>query len=198
MEDFDLLYHPPSIPIPKEFFSYDTGAPFERCMLCKTFLLADGVSYVIEKAFKRHANFEVEDVVFEYAMCESCAMQMSGAMSEESMEKVSNYFHTHVDFGARSRYLLSEDPIELSHWVGGCVVKGTPREELSEYQVLGQFVGEKLIFNVFPYLIGGEAMKELSMLLSKETLGEIDGFMDNFGLPPELKDLWKDKPIMVF
>ena len=167
-------------------------------LLCKTFLLADGVSYVIEKAFKRHANFEVEDVVFEYAMCESCAMQMSGAMSEESMEKVSNYFHTHVDFGARSRYLLSEDPIELSHWVGGCVVKGTPREELSEYQVLGQFVGEKLIFNVFPYLIGGEAMKELSMLLSKETLGEIDGFMDNFGLPPELKDLWKDKPIMVF
>ena len=198
MDEFEILYQPPSVPIPREFFSYDTGAPFDRCMLCKKFLLAEGVPYIIEKAFKRHAEFQIEDTVFEYAMCEECAMEMSAAMSEESMRKVSNYFEENVDFLGRQRYLHGEGEPVLGDWIGQCVVKGTPKEELKEYQVMGQFVGEELLFHVFPYMIGGEAMGELSMLLSNETLGEIDGFMDNFGLPPELRELFKDKPIMVF
>lgn len=198
MEEHEIRHYPPTLPIPKEFFSYDTGAPFDRCMLCKTFLLAPGVGYVIEKAYKRHADFKIEDVVFEYAMCESCAMEMSSAMSEESMQNVSNYFAENVDFYSRQRYLLEEEAQVLSDWIGQCIIKGTTREEMTEYQIMGQFVGEEMIFQLFPYMIGGAAMGELSGLLSNKTLGEIDGFMDNFGLPPELRELLKDRPIMVF
>lgn len=198
MDAFDIRFRPQSLPIPREFFNSSTGGPFDRCMLCNTFLLAEGVNYVIEKACKRHLEFGIEDIVFEYAMCEKCAMQMSSAMSEESMGKISDYFQSQVDFAGRHRYLRQEQPPKLENWIGNCIVKGTPKEELTEYQVLGQFSGENMVMFMFPYMIGGEAMKEVSMLLSNETLGEIDNFMDNFGLPPELKDLWKDKPIMVF
>ena len=62
------------------------------------------------------------------------------------MKKVSAYFESQVDFAARQRYLLAEETPKLEDWIGGCVVKGTPRDELKEYQVMGQFIGEKMIF----------------------------------------------------
>ena len=49
-----------------------------------------------------------------------------------------------------------------------------------------------------PFIIGDEAMEEMQGLLSQKTQDELDRFVDdNFGLPPELKELLKDKPLVL-
>jgi len=197
MDSFQLRYAPGLTPIPQAFFSVTTGGPFDRCMLCNLFLLAEGTNYVIEKACKRHPEFGVEDTVFEYALCVNCLAEMSNQMSEESMGNIQEYFMTQTNMGARQEVLMQQESFHLPDWIGNCLVKGTPIEELTDYQILGTFSGEKMVYHTFPYVLGGEAMKEMSLLLSSESLGEIDGFMENFGLPPELRELWKDKPLII-
>ena len=48
-------------------------------------------------------------------------------------------------------------------------------------------------------MISGEAADEVMQLLSNSTIDILNGFTDEFlGLPPEFKDLFKDKPMLVF
>ena len=94
--------------------------------------------------------------------------------------------------------MLNKDALNVEDWLDRCLVKGTPISEMDEYQIFGHCDGKDLLFTLFPYAIGGEAIDEISLLLSNKTLGEIDGFMENhFGLPPELRKLLLDNKMFV-
>ncbi len=180
------------------FYSDATGALFERCLGCDAYLLEDGRQYIIEKAYRRYAGYDTQDTVFEYAMCFDCFISLQEAMSEESMNRVRSYFDRHVDLIDRRKILLDRDELQVEDWMDRCLVKGTPIGDLEEYQVLAHCDGKDLLFTLFPYAIGGEAINEISLLLSNKTLGEIDGFMDDhFGLPPELRKLLIDNKMFV-
>lgn len=114
------------------------------------------------------------------------------------MNRVRSYFDRHVDLIDRRKILLAKDEVLVEDWMDRCLVKGTPITELEEYQVLAHCDGKDLLFTLFPYAIGGEAINEISLLLSNKTLGEIDGFMDDhFGLPPELRKLLIDNKMFL-
>lgn len=192
------LFSDQSIPIPGEFYSSETGEPFEHCMICERDLLNSDVDYVIEKAVKQFKDYDASDVIFEYAMCFKCYMEIMESFSEESMQKMAAYFDKHVDFEQRRRQLMDKDPIDIKDWLTHCLVKGTPRKELNEYQICAQCNGDRLSLFYLPFMIGFEAMDELTQLLSDKTLGEIDDFFGRYcGLPPEFKGMFDDHSIFI-
>ncbi|MEZ4700199.1 MAG: hypothetical protein R2834_07720 [Rhodothermales bacterium] len=194
--DPDFTRH--RVEIPPMFHASSTGAPFHACVVCHAPLRAYGTHYVIEKAIRRYPEFDMEDTVFEYAMCLACYEQMQQAMSEESLRRVQDYFLNRVDLDARRQALFAGDSTDPANWISHCLVTGAPRESFTEYQIFCQCDGGDLLFTHLPYLIGGPTIDEVAQLLSNKTLGEIDGFMDrHFGLPPELRKKLMDRPLVM-
>ncbi|MCB1123531.1 MAG: hypothetical protein KJT03_18405 [Verrucomicrobiae bacterium] len=165
------------IPIPEKFWSFETGKPFETCSLCGTELLQSGANYLVEKAFKK------TEVIFEYAICRDCRMKVMNELSRKSLKLIDHYFSEHVDEEARLEKLWKESPRSADGWISHCLVKGTPVEELEEYQVGGLFTGDNMVLADFPFALGGVAIDEIIHLLSDETLGALNDFSDKvFGI----------------
>ena len=116
---------------------------------------------------------------------------MKDGLSAESMTTLSNYMMNNTDIEGMQRR-IEEHPTDPEKWLSHCMIKGTEINDLNEYQIGACFKGNEMATNFMPpFLIGGEAMEEITNLLSKETKDEMDGFIgDHFGIPPELrKDL---------
>lgn len=176
------------LPIPEVFLAEDTKSPICNCISCDHDLMQGDRYYVIEKVFKRYPAMHKTEVLFEYAICSICYDQMKDKLSSESMANLSSYMMTNTDFdGVHQR--INEHPNEPEKWLTHCMIKGTSKEEMSEYQVGAFFKGDRLITNYMPpFMVGDLAMEEMNELLSKETKDEMDDFMDeNFGVPPELR-----------
>ncbi len=186
-----------TIAMPERFFSSETGRPFERCIRCGRSLFRDGAPYLIEKAFRRVPEYGATEVIFEYAMCVGCYEALWKRFSEESLRNIDAWFAARVDFEGRARTLAGTPP-DVEAWLSHCVVKGTPATEMTEYQVAGLCVGDRLMLSHLPCLIGGKAMEEMSVCLSAATKDELDGFADEFlGIPPELRSLFKDTNVFL-
>ncbi|MEA3497333.1 MAG: hypothetical protein U9R42_15000 [Bacteroidota bacterium] len=181
--------------IPEEFFSFSKNAPFTNCLVCNKELRKNSVTYFIEKAIKKYIEFDTEDVIFEYAICMDCAMTMQKSFSKKSLLKIFKYMTSHAKLMRRRKKLEGNESIEAR--ISECMIKGIPKEELSEYQIAAQCIGDKIIISEFPYLISGEAMDEISNLISNKTLDQMDRFKNKYFTPPvELEDLFKDKKLM--
>lgn len=175
-------------PLPELFYDSETGEPFTHCLNCEQELLNDGPPYLIEKAVRSFDEYDVQEVVFEYAMCMSCYEEISKSFSETSRQRIEAYFAEHLDFQGRTQRIMEADEAEVEAWTAHCAVTDTPREALSEYQLVAHAHGEQLVLSHLPCLISGEAMDEVAELLSQQTRDSMGGFMDEFfGLPPELK-----------
>jgi len=175
------------VPIPPTFYDEDTEAPFEECLLCERSLRDGATEYVIEKGYRSAAAYDVQETVFGYALCMPCHLTLSQSFSATSRQRCQVYLQDRVDLQDRAATLLDEaaDP---ARWTRECIVHGTPRDELQEYQVLAHCHGDDLLLTHLPLLIGGAAVDELVQRLSNETLDELGGFRDEyFGLPPELQ-----------
>jgi len=199
MEEEEQEHIPEYTDIPPIFQSYLTGTYFDRCIACNKNLLEVGTQYLIEKAINRANAFKVENVVFEYAICFDCTMDMQGKMSKESNEKIGEYFHSKVDLIHRREAYLAAGKFDPMEWIDTCLVSHEPVENLSEFQIYAHCEGPHLLFSVMPYMISGSVLEHLSGMLSKQTKDEMDGFVDeHFGGPPEFRELLKDKDVIVF
>lgn len=180
-------------PIPSLFKSFLTEKPIENCIMCEKFLLGEGTDYFIEKAFKD------DYVEVEYAICMDCAENMKGTMSKQSIENIENYFRSNMQFMQERFMNLEDDNFDPERMLSQCAITGTKREDLNEYQIAGFFNGSHLNPATIPFLISGEIAEEINGLLSKETKGEIDGFVDDFiGLPPDWREILKThRPILI-
>ena len=156
--------------IPKPFWSFEKEAPFQNCSLCGAELLESKSLYHIEKAFKQ------SEVLFECAICSDCREVISRELSENSLKLITNYLGEHVDPAERYETLIEEHLDSPEAWIEHCMVKRTPVNDTKEYQICGEFVGDKIHYSVFPYAIGDEAIEELTQLLSDQTRGALDDF----------------------
>ncbi len=186
---------PEEVDIPKEFHSVSEEGPFHHCQVCERELYQSNEHYFVEKAMKR-VNPETEYVVYEYALCTSCAEDMQDKMSQESRWAINRYMWS------QANPLTLKDRMEgKADWeqrAGSCLIKGIPKEEADEYTLCGYFRGDKLLVREFPYMISMKAMDEISELLSEETKDEMDDFKNTYlGGPPELEELFKGKPLLV-
>lgn len=179
------------LPIPEIFLNSDTKSPLTNCIQCDYNLLNGDRYYMIEKVFKKYPQFQKTEVLFEYAVCSDCYEKMREQLSAESMANLSSYMMVNTDFKAMQER-IEANPQDPEKWLSHCMIKGTTREEMAEYQMGACFKGDRLVTNFMPpFLIGELAIEEMNGLLSKQSKDEMDDFMgDNFGIPPELrKDL---------
>ncbi len=166
--------------VPKEFHSLATGEPFDKCIDCGKYLL-DNEPYMIEKAIRQYPGYTAQDVVFEYAICQSCADRLKQELSEESMNNIHLFFNQNIQpenfFDGRE--------------TSKCLISDKPQSDLQEYQIYAYCHGKHLANHVSPpFMISGEILDKLADLLSDDTIDELNNFMDNhFGPPPELEDL---------
>lgn len=189
--------------IPKEFYNSETGTPFTECMLCQADLMKETRPYSVERAVRNYPEMKISSVVFEYALCADCTADMEKEISSETLVSIMNYFRENFNYEARPQWQTSEideeeNEFQLSDWIGHCAVKGLPKEELFEYSLYARCLGDRIIPEIVPYMISGQAQDELIELFSNKSLGFLDDFTDkHFTGPPEFKELFKGRPILV-
>ncbi len=165
--------------IPKDFYSFETKAPFERCIECEKYLLDEETEYIIEKAVKNYEGYEARDIVFDYAICMNCAERMRKEISKESWEKMMQYFQENMNM--QTQLELRENTPEDN--LRKCMIKKTGIDDCREYQIYAHCKGGKLNMDNPPYMISGEVMEELLPLLSDKTIDEMNGFMNKHFSP---------------
>lgn len=167
--------------IPSFFYSRE-GTPLSHCLVCERYLL-DDADYVIEKSFNRYPGVDTLDTVYEIAVCVNCLQKLMQEYSEESERRVQAYFRDNMDFTMHLK-LAQEGIRDAELYLSKCVVKGTPSSELSHFQVSAQCRGNELVFGKSPFLISGDAIDDLTELLSNETIDFMNDFRDTYFPPP--------------
>ena len=162
------------VPIPALFYQEAEKVPFTNCILCDREFDNDTM-YVIEKAFQTYQPYKSRDLVFEYAICMDCYTELMESFSEESDRAIHNYVDARVDYRKRAAE-LKETPFQIDRWCSSCALSGKPVEEMSGYQFIGIFIGDRLVVSHSPLMFGVEAMEEIDELLSKQTRDMLGGF----------------------
>ncbi|MDF1751342.1 MAG: hypothetical protein P1U89_01065 [Verrucomicrobiales bacterium] len=165
-EKKDEIYRKVFRPIPEDFFSFETGEPFNQCIECKSDLNESESDYIIEK------SYQDGEVIYEYALCDSCCKDLRGEMSKESMKHLKKALKRPV----------------LKTTIDGCRCCGIPRSELPGFTIVGACVGNHMIFWDAPVLICDPCLETISEGLSKQTRDLLDDFeVRNFPGPPEME-----------
>jgi len=187
------------VDIPPLFYSDLTGEPFQNCIKCDKDIIKEGEMYLIEKAFTQTLSHQTRSTLFEYAICHSCWETTRKSLSVESMQNIEQFFSQRVDFGSRQEKLFGkQDEIEINDWISNCIVDGSPVEELKEFQVACQCIGNFLLVDQLPYMIGSIAIEEIQELISEKTRDEMEGFKKRLTSPsPDMEELFDRKKLLV-
>lgn len=198
--------------IPKDFLNSETGAPFDKCLVCECNLMEETQPYSIERAIRHYPEMKLKSVVFEYAICSKCTKTMESELSDDTKMSMTKFFMERFNYSERPTWQLpdaseednvEEEPVEppvfdCNLWIDKCAINEIPRTELYEYSLCARCIGSKIIPEVAPYMISGLAQDELIELFSNKSLGFLDDFTDkHFSGPPELKELFKGRPMLV-
>ena len=179
---------PERIPIPESFYSIETEEPFSTCLACDRPLLSGSAEYLIEKGYRQYDAYDVQETVFEYALCMDCHATMRQSFSDASTRRCQAYLAEHINLAERAGRLLGADASGPGDWMRRCVVHGTPQPDLTEYQVVAHCQGDALLLAHLPILMGGPAIDALVERLSDETIDDLGGFRDeHLGPSPELQ-----------
>ena len=171
--------------IPPIFHSFQSQEPFKRCIECER-KLDDDCEYIIEKAIKVYPGFSATDVIFDYAICLNCALNIRNSFSLESRQRIDEYFQENLQ-----RLKSTKKDFQR------CLLTGLPINELSEYQIYAHCRGAFLSDQIEPYMISAQAQEEMMKLVSSKTNEILDGFFDkHFSPDPEIMNP-RPRPIMI-
>ena len=186
------------IEIPEKFYSDAEGKPFEYCQVCGKFLLDEGTSYVVEKAFKNYEGYDFSTTLFEYAICTDCHTEVQKSMSKESMRNLQQYYMRIIAEKGNKPIEINLEDFELDDWISKCFFTDDSVNNMQEYQVVAQFNGSKMVMNMPPMVVGEAAMEQMAGLLSNETIDEMNGFKKKFlGPDPELEEILSGKKLIL-
>lgn len=183
--------------IPTRLFSTATEKPFEHCIECRISLLS-GEMYVIQKSYRRYPDYNVEDTIFEFAMCMGCFEKMRQRMSKDSLQRMDAFFaeNAHIE-----QHLMKKNTglhLDIDRFISSCIIEDTPIQEAEEFQIVALCEGYHLNFSLPPYAISGAALDRMAELLSAETLDEMDDFRGrHFTGPPEFSKYLSRKPVLI-
>ncbi len=194
----DLYNNIKTTDIPELFYSDLGKKPFKYCIYCEKELLVSQELYLIEKALRFNPDLDIKNTIFEYAICMECAFKLRQQMSLKSRERIERFMMHESNIIENSNKLNQEKDYALSSWIGQCAVSGKSMNETKEFQIFGQCAGDKMLYANMPYMVSGEVIEQMTELLSDETRGEMEGFMDNFfGIPPEYEEYFTGKKILI-
>ena len=187
-----------TIDIPRRFYSDVTDKPFDHCEICGKPLLQNDEPYVIEKAMKNYVGHDFSSTIYEFAICIDCHGTMQKSMSAESLQNLQNHYSSVMASKGNQPLMIDMRSFDMNQWLSKCFFKGDEISSMNEYQIVGQFKGDKLVMNTPPIIIGEEAMKEMAELLSDKTTDEMNGFRNKFlGPSPEMEELINGKKLIL-
>lgn len=173
-------------PMPQALLNED-GEPFTECKQCGSSLIEPPKSFSLEKVFKRYANTEQPQVLFEYAICDECTQDIREEFSEESMQRMRQFFE---DVAERRRSEEQPDPDDIDARLSMCAVLGTPLIAEKEFAWVARGFGNSMLLGEYPLAVSLTAMDQLSALLSEKTRDALDDFVNrNFSGPPEFSKI---------
>ncbi|MHC4778413.1 MAG: hypothetical protein ACYTFG_07560 [Planctomycetota bacterium] len=143
---------------------YEEG-PFAKCSICEGLLLEGEVVYEIQKVWRG------KETVFEYAVCQSCGLDLVKSYSKESMEKIREFFENRFQAHGNG---------DSCHFCGREAVPG-----VHDLSVLGMCLGKFLLAP--PVVICEPCNESINERLSKKTKDTYGEFIEtNFpGIPAE-------------
>ena len=163
--------------VPRIFHSVEFDGPFCHCLNCKEKLDEVAVPHIISKAFRG------PECVFEYALCQSCHLEMVQSFSEESRANLENFHHENVDLDKRSEKLAESE--HHTDWLESCLTCQTPIGQLKDYSIAALAFGNEMVFDHFPRMMCGICEMKMQEQLSTETRDQWDRFVrDHFEGPP--------------
>ena len=190
--------------IPADFCNSETGQPFTNCLVCECDLMQETQPYSIERAIRHYPEMKLKSVVFEYALCAGCTSTMEKELSKDTKASIMEFFAKNFKYNQRPTWTAIDPETEelntfdCNNWIDQCAINGSSKTELFEYTLCARCIGGKIIPEVAPYMISGLAQDDLIELFSNKSLGFLDDFTDrHFSGPPELKELFKGRPILV-
>ena len=168
-DEFDLLdtFGLGLTPLPSELHSSYSGSPFEKCVDCERPLQDPPQPHLIQKV-RRDG-----EVIFEFALCMTCAERNDSSMSEESRENIEAWFAENTMAGVgRDR----------------CNICGGERDQ-DEHVVVAMAVGSDIVGR--GHLFCSACTDNLEELLSEATRRQMEDFTqrnfpgipEHFGLP---------------
>ena len=220
-------YNQAHVEIPTIFHSIEFDGPFQNCQICNRELYHDGQAYMIEKVFRGPETIieiatcwpcavemqgsisaesaqtiqrEFHDKVNLLERLEWLGANPEGSDSESDNSESDN---SESDNSESSEDLDEDEngnnsPLDSEKWLDSCILSGTPREKARDFQVVGMFMGDKMVLSIFPYLISAKSIEEIGEKLSQETRGFMQDFIDNqFGMPPEFCNPESPLPILI-
>ena len=165
-----------SSPIPSFFYSFDTNAPFNQCTLCNEDFQKNS-TYFIEKIFKQNLVLNKSEIVYEYAICESCASSMSSEISEKSKLAINKLYGEHRENLFRKLdYLHRTEKYTIDSWVDRCSMTGKEVRLCNEYAVSGIIENGCLVYEHTPIVISDDFVIKIQEVLSKETKDTFNDF----------------------
>ena len=167
--------------IPRDFHSFEKEGLFTHCIECERDLLKGDCDYVIEKAFRNYQGFKAQDVIFDYAICMDCAMEIQKRMSKESMAKIQEYMQKQMM--ERQQELSNRDLSNVEELYSKCMFTDVDKGSCEEYQVFAFCRGDQMNLQMPPYMVSGPILDEISELLSDETRDELNGFFNKHFSP---------------
>ena len=162
--------------IPSFFYSYNTNAPFKHCTMCGE-PLHNSSRYFIEKVFKQNRVLNISEIVYEYAICESCANSMSNEVSNDSKASITQLYETHSENLLRKLdYLHRTEKYSIDSWVDRCSMTGKQVRLCNEYAVNGIIENGGLVYEHTPIVISDDFVQKIQDVLSVETKETFDDF----------------------
>ena len=192
MDDSKNKYFCHAIPVPQVFHSVQKEAPFDRCLICNTALLDEGVGYMIEKIYKG------TQVIVEHAICLKCCLGKREDLSRESCARIDQYLDQHINMNHRLQEMVQIEQPNVEKWISNCIVTGKHIHQIDEYQIYAHCDGEHLLFSGYPFMIIAETLSQLQKLLSKKTRDFMNDFIGDYhGLPGEFIDNFDNSPMLL-
>jgi len=166
------------VPVPTIFHSFEKDAPFSECVSCGRKLLEHDVGYFIEKAYQS------KEVIFEYAICDSCRGAVSGMISCESMSNIGAYLMERSDSFLGRGELLENFDNTVTPWLSKCFFTENLRDDCDSYQICAECEGPNLVVSVLPVMISQEAVETFQSLMSRQTRESFEDFTHETLNPP--------------
>lgn len=175
---------------PDSFYSLETDAPFTHCCDCGCELLQSAQMYMVQK------NFDRNECVMEYALCNGCKENLDKQISNKSKESLFDFLFDHAEMVEAPVDYTAEEALKQ---IEECLTCGKDRSSCSNYTYSGLFLGSILIPGPMPMMICGGCQEKIAEGLSEETKDVRDKFFEeNFPGPPSEMDLpTRGKPMII-
>lgn len=172
--------------LPKSFHSEETDRPFVVCSDCHEPLAACEDGYVIQKVVRRG------ETIMELALCVACHDQLQASYSQESRDRIWNYYLDHGDIGGRLKKFFPLPVGDPDLWTNTCLTCGSARTSLDEYVIAGHVLDGLLVYGETPLMVCTTCLERIVELLSEQSRDTYDKWFDR--VVPQAPEVIDDKP----